>query len=394
MGVLNLDSDEYFGQWQNSSTIKVWAIGGGKGGVGKSLMTANLSICLALMGYRVVAVDLDLGGANLHTCLGIPIPDKTLSDYFSKKVGALAELQTSTPIENLSIISGARDDVSIANIKQVQKTKILSTLGKLDADFVLLDLGAGTTQNTLDFFIAANQGILTALPEPTSIENTYRFIKSVYHRKIKMIKSLLEIGPLVDRAINANDQEEVGMADLVSNVSKINPGVGQKLKREIDCFRPKLIINQTRTQSDIDIGFSMSIICRRYFGIELNYVGNVEYDATVWQSVKKRRPLLMEFPNSELVNNFDPYCASAFGYRMNIREKNYYQILEVSSNASGDQIYQGYVQAKNAYSQDSIALYSLLSKQECKEILDVIEGRLWDTVRPGKTLSLRHRSGN
>jgi len=68
---------------------------------------------------------------------------------------------------------------------------------------------------------------------------------------------------------------------------------------------PKLVINQVRTQADIDIGFSMKIICKKYFGITLDYVGYLEYDATVWQSVKKRRPLLMEFPNSSLVSNFD-----------------------------------------------------------------------------------------
>ncbi len=70
-------------------------------------------------------------------------------------------------------------------------------------------------------------------------------------------------------------------------------------------LRPKLIINQARTQADIDIGPSMRIICKKYFGIELDYVGYLEYDATVWQSVKKRKPLLMEYPNSPLVANFD-----------------------------------------------------------------------------------------
>ena len=133
---------------------KVWAIGGGKGGVGKSLITANLSICLALMGHKVVSIDLDLGGANLHTCLGVPIPERTLSDYMSKKVTELEELLTPTPINNLSIISGAQDDVGIANLKQLQKAKLLSKLNTLHADYVILDLGAGTTFNTIDFFIS------------------------------------------------------------------------------------------------------------------------------------------------------------------------------------------------------------------------------------------------
>ncbi len=284
---------------------KIWAVGGGKGGVGKSLITANLSICLALMGHKVVAIDLDLGGANLHTCLGVPVPDKTLSDYLSKKVKNLSDLQTPTLINNLSIISGAQDDVGIANLKQMHKAKILSRLGELEADFIILDLGAGTTFNTLDFFIAADQGILTTLPEPTSIENTYRFIRSVYHRKLKMVEDLLELGPVIDQAMNVKISQQSTPADLITRVIEINPNMGHRLKAELNRLKPKLVINQVRTQADIDIGFSMKIICRKYFGIDLDYVGYLDYDATVWQSVKRRRPLLMEFPNSSLVANFD-----------------------------------------------------------------------------------------
>ncbi len=285
--------------------VKVWAIGGGKGGVGKSLVTANLSICLALMGQKVVSIDLDLGGANLHTCLGVSIPDKTLSDYTTKKVRNLEDLLTPTPIENLSFISGAQDDVGMANLKHMQKNKILNKLTQLDADYILMDLGAGTTLNTLDFFISADQGILTCLPEPTSIENTYRFIKSMFHRKLKMIDELYELGPTIDNILNAKISQNSTPADLLARISKIDPEKGNRLRHEISKLVPKLVINQVRTQADIDIGFSMKIICSKYFGINLDYVGFLDYDATVWQSVKKRRPLLMEFPNSTLVRNFD-----------------------------------------------------------------------------------------
>ena len=235
----------------------------------------------------------------------MPIPERTLSDYLTKKVRDLSEVVTQTPIPNLSIISGAQDDVGIANLKQMQKAKIISKVTSLDADYVLFDLGAGTTFNTLDFFISADQGILTALPEPTSIENTYRFIKSIYHRKLNMVEDLLEVGPLIDQAMNAKISQNSTPADLISRVIEINPEIGHKLKMEIEKLSPKLIINQVRTQADIDIGFSMKIICRKYFGINLDYVGFLDYDATVWQSVKRRKPLLMEFPNSALVNNFD-----------------------------------------------------------------------------------------
>ncbi len=314
-GSMSEAPNHFYNQLNAQRTHRIWAIGGGKGGVGKSLVTANISICLALMGYKVVAIDLDLGGANLHTCLGIPVPEKTLSDFLTKKVNSLTDLLTATPIKKLQIISGAQDDMGVANLKQMHKAKILSRLGELEADFILLDLGAGTTFNTLDFFIAADQGILITLPEPTSIENTYRFIKSIYHRKLKMVEELLEIGPLIDQALNARLTQNATPADLINRVMDIDSQMGQRLKMEIQKLSPKLIINQVRTQADIDIGFSMKIICRKYFGIDLDYVGYLDYDATVWQSVKKRRPLLLEFPNSALVGNFDKIVHRLLGIK-------------------------------------------------------------------------------
>ncbi len=284
---------------------EIWAIGGGKGGVGKSLFTANISICLALMGHKVVGIDLDLGGANLHTCLGHPIPERTLSDYLNRKSSNLNELINQTSIENLGLISGAQDDIGITNIKHTERKKFLSKVRELDAEYIVIDLGAGTSINTLEFFLSADHGILVALPEPTSIENTYRFIKSVYYHKLKTMEDFLEISPLIDQIMNAKIEYKTTPSQLIEKVAMFNPEIGAKLKSEIKRFCPSLVINQVRTQADIDIGPSMQVICRKYFGIELNYLGHLEYDSTVWQSIKKRKPLITTFPNSTLVSNFD-----------------------------------------------------------------------------------------
>ena len=286
---------------------KIWAVGGGKGGVGKSLVSANVAICLALMGNKVVAVDLDLGGANLHTCLGLPIPQMSLSDYVSKKVDNFADLLVSTPINNLKIISGAQDELGMANLKHMHKNQIIKKLSELDADYILFDLGAGTAFNTIDFFISADKGILVVLPEPTSIENTYRFIKSVFYRRLKMVEGISEIEPLINEAMNAklSTGGTTSPADLIRKITEINPEIGRRVKEEMADFRPNLIINQVRSQADIDIGYSIQSICRKYFGIEMTFPGYLDYDQSVWQSVRKRKPLLIEYPNSKLVNNFD-----------------------------------------------------------------------------------------
>ena len=209
------------------SSKKIWAVGGGKGGVGKSLVSANVAICLALMGNKVVAVDLDLGGANLHTCLGLPIPSVTLSDWVSKKITNFEDLLVSTPINNLKIISGAQDELGMANLKHMQKNQIIRKLGDLDADYILFDLGAGTAFNTIDFFITADKGILVVLPEPTSIENTYRFIKSVFYRRLKMIEGVAELEPMILESLNAKvtSGSSASPADLIKRITDFNPEV-------------------------------------------------------------------------------------------------------------------------------------------------------------------------
>ena len=155
---------------------QVWSIGGGKGGIGKSLLTAALGWQLARMGRRVVLVDADLGGANLHTCLGLPGPERTLGDFIQRRVEKIEDVVVDTPFPRLRLVSGASDFLGAANIKYQQKVRVLNKVRSLDVDVVLIDLGAGTSHNIIDFFLVSDIGILSVVPEPTSIENGYRFI--------------------------------------------------------------------------------------------------------------------------------------------------------------------------------------------------------------------------
>lgn len=296
--------------FSGTSRVKqVWASGGGKGGVGKSLVASSLAIALSRMGNKVIAVDLDLGGANLHTSLGVDLPKKTLSDFFKGRVQSLEECVSATSVPNLEIISGAQDAIGVANLRQEEKVQLLQKLRDLDADYLMIDLGAGTNYNTLDFFLYADIGLCTLLPEPTSIENAYRFIKSIYYRRLKLCPKLADIAPLVEMAMDAKNPMGIKTpSDLYREVSRTNPEASIILKEEIEKFRPKLIINQARTQTDVDIGFSIKSVCKKYFGIDMDYIGYLDYDSSVWQAVRRKRPLMLEFPNSRLVSSIERIC--------------------------------------------------------------------------------------
>jgi len=305
-------SEEFVNPFHNitipsTSRVKqVWAVGSGKGGVGKSLVASSLAITLARFGQKVVVVDLDLGGANLHTTLGVHLPKQTLNDFFTHRETQISKLVTPTGIPNLDMISGAQDSVGVANLRHEQKVEFLQKLRELDADYLVFDLGAGTSSNTLDFFLYADLGMVCLLPEPTSIENGYRFIKSAYYRRLRLARNLEPVHHLIDMAMDAKNSLGIkSPSDLFREVNKHSPESGMRLKEEIEKYKPKLIVNQARTQTDVDIGFSVKTVCKKHFGIDMDYIGYLDYDSAVWQAVRRKRPLMQEFPNSRIVSSFE-----------------------------------------------------------------------------------------
>jgi flagellar biosynthesis protein FlhG len=277
----------------------VVAVGGGKGGIGKSLLAANLGVYLAQRGARVVLVDADLGGANLHTCLGIKPPPRTLSDFVNRRVNELESVVAPTMLENLGLISGALDLLGAANPKYTQKLRILREVARLDVDHIIIDLGGGTGFNILDFFLIADHGILTVVPEPTSIENAYRFIKAAYYRRLKTAEMSWNLRPLVEEAMEERGSQGLRTpADLVAYVERRDPAGGARLREQLSRFPLKLVVNQTRSVEEERLGAAISDACQKYFGITMQFLGAIPYDDAVWQSVRRRRPVLLDRPDA------------------------------------------------------------------------------------------------
>ncbi len=282
-------------QAQASNRKMIWTIGGGKGGSGKSFITANMGICLSRLGIRVVLIDADLGGANLHTFLGISPPALTLSDFIKKRVSHLHEVLLQTEIPNLQLLTGAQDLLSAADAKSVQKRKLVRSIQSLESDTILVDLGAGNAASVLDFFLMSDGGILVVTPEPTSIENTYRFLKSAFYRRLKQSVSSSSVKALIDDALDQKNQMGIRTPyDLVKTARQMDEEDAQRIIEEARAFRPNLILNQVRSKKDIEIGFSIRSACLKYFGIHLHYLGYVVYDQDVSHSIRRRRPLVLE----------------------------------------------------------------------------------------------------
>ena len=282
----------------------IWGVGGGKGGVGKTVITANTAIALAQMGKRCVAVDADLGGANLHTVLGIPSPNNTLTDFIRKRVSSLSDVLAPTPFPNLHLISGSKALLEMANPHHSQKEKLIRHISDLEVDYVLLDLGSGSAFNTLDFFLSADEGILVVLPEPTSVENAYHFIKAAFYRKLKKATKRKGVAEAIDKAMVEKVARGIqSPRTLIHNVLMIDPEAGQALQREADEFRPNIIVNQTRRFDDRDLGNDIVQACHDYFGISIRHLGHIEEDVTLKEAVRLRKAVMDAFPSSPFAHS-------------------------------------------------------------------------------------------
>ncbi|MEW6334116.1 MAG: AAA family ATPase, partial [Thermodesulfobacteriota bacterium] len=216
---------------------QIWPIGGGKGGTGKSFVAGSLGILLAREGYRTLLVDLDLGAANLHTMVGVSNARRSLSDFVNKRVRTLQETVVDTPVPNLSLIDGAMNNLDIANLAHEQKMKILRHIGKLSYDFILLDLGAGTSFNTIDFFLLSNRCIFVTIPEPTATENIYRLIRSVYFRKIRQVLHVNDFRSLAKEAEERNSKATVTNPDLLLHIIReLDPEKGDVLEAALNAM--------------------------------------------------------------------------------------------------------------------------------------------------------------
>jgi len=278
----------------------IWPIGGGKGGTGKSFLTGNIGIFLARQRFKTLLIDADLGAANLHTIVGLHQPETSLSDFINKRVSTIEETVLETPIPNLFLISGARNKLDIANLPYEQKMKMLRAISRLNYRYILLDLSAGTSFNTIDFFTLSDSGIFICTPEPTSIENTYRLIRSVYVRKIRQVLKSNRFRSLSHEAEARNPETIIHNPEyLLDTLKDIDPEEGRIIETILKSFQFKLVLNQVRKQDNPKIGWLICKIIEKHLDLKIQFIGNVSFDERVHEVVCKREPFIEKYRYSQ-----------------------------------------------------------------------------------------------
>ena len=288
-----------------ASEVNIIAVGGGKGGIGKSVICTNLAIGMALSDQKVVLMDTDFGASNLHALLGINNPLTGFQDIFNDTNTDKNSLLIDTGVSNLKFVSGAGDNPGSANIDSEKINTVISFIKNLATDTVLLDLGPGTNYNILDLFNASTQNVVLTTPEITSVMKTFSFIRSALFRRISLVfQDNPEIQKMVDHSNPQNANVETYTTELLRNrFSEDFPDHLQQLNDIIKKFQPSLIVNRVRSKKDLMTGDNLVKLVKKFLNVEVTYLGYIIESDKIRDSVDEMIPFLIKDPNSKPSEN-------------------------------------------------------------------------------------------
>ena len=278
-------------------------VASGKGGVGKTVFAANLGAALAVSGRAVVVVDLDLGGANLHSYLGMYNRHAGIGAFVWKKEKSLEALAAPTPVDRLFMIAGDNLLPGVANLDFPTKQRIIKGLSELAADYVILDLGAGTSHNVVDFWLLAPDGIIVTAPEIPSVLNAYAFLKNAAYRALFRALPKGGGGREALAAFVAARPEGRGPTLLDFAAKLVADGVegAESALVRLRSLRPRAVVNLGSGQDDTVMAARLQDIVSRNLGMGLEFLAYIMRDPSVPASLPARSPLFLTAPDAPFV---------------------------------------------------------------------------------------------
>ena len=279
--------------------MQIIPVASGKGGVGKSLLSANLAVALGKAGKKVVLVDLDLGASNLHLVIGHQSPKAGIGTYLGGQ-SSFQELIVPTDYDNVYFIPGDAEIPGLTAIKLSQKNDLIKKLQTIDADYLILDLGAGTHLTILDFFLLSPQGIIVTAPTVTATLNGYLFLKNTVFRLMynSFKKNSKAYAFLEDLKKDTKSLQRLYIPRLAESIERIDPTSAAVFKHRMKQFKPRLILNMIDDPKDADKAQKIRRSCGEYLGLELDHLGVIYKDALQDIALASRLPITVYKPQS------------------------------------------------------------------------------------------------
>lgn len=295
---------------------KIIAVGGAKGGVGKSVFAANLAVFLSARGFRTVVVDLDLGGATVHLYLGKSFLLKhTINDFLGKRLNTLEEALVESDYGPF-LIGGSNSEPGTANIEFMKKVRLIKAIGHIEADYIILDLGGDMSFNSLDFFLRADYGIVMTTPDAASYMSAYHFMRETIYRKLGRIfgpESRLrserdgELERIIhDMTMSSDNPERNTIEDLMEKVRELKPQSLPLVAKALSGINPCFILNKVpRSMNVYHVPVAIQDVSRKWLSKEITYLGAISAQQEIEESVLDQVPVVARFPQGRLSAEID-----------------------------------------------------------------------------------------
>lgn len=297
---------------QKKKSPIIFAVGGAKGGVGKSMVCSNLAIQYAKEGLKVALLDLDFGAANLHTIFGLSRPNKGWTDYFKEPDQGLERFLSDTKQKNLYLLPSAGFVPEMASLAYEDKVFLIKKIKDLPVDAVFLDLGAGSSQDMVDFFLIADFKLLVTTSEPTALMNNYEFIKNALYRSLKRLyQSNDQIQPLLQAFKESSASTLQSFIDQVTEMDSWQKELIENVCKELCIF---IIFNQIRKIEEAKASFRLKKVCKKQLNLDLQYPGFIFFNDDIAASVQKMLPISLLRPQSIVSRIFKRIAHALISY--------------------------------------------------------------------------------
>ncbi|MBN2011976.1 P-loop NTPase [candidate division KSB1 bacterium] len=252
---------------------RVITVGGGKGGVGKTMFTVLLGLSLVKVNKRAVIVDADFRSPSMNSMLRVKTPQHSLKDFLSRQVADINAILQLTSFKNLRLISGATGILGMTEYCFSQCSHLISNLRSIDADFILIDLESGTSREAIDLFLTADERIIIANPNPMSLQENYAFLKLCQFKKLRDIfRRDPHMFSLIRRTFESNNSEDYQELKYeLYEYSRLHSEIS------LDFLQPRLVLNMMRKPEEIMEIRAFQMVCRDLLDITLEYWGNIHY---------------------------------------------------------------------------------------------------------------------
>ena len=282
--------------------MQIIAVASGKGGVGKSLISANLAIALSQAGKKVVLADLDLGGSNLHLILGEQVGTRGIGTFLNNNKIKLQDIIYPTSWKGLEFIPGEAELPGAANINASSKKRLMKALENINTDYLILDLGAGTSLNTIDLFLLSGFGVVVAAPTLPSTLNAYLFVKNAVFRVLasSYTKKSPVYSYMEDLRKDGTSLQRILLDKLLESIKNLDREVYDTYQEKIQHLRPRLIMNMLEDPKDVTRSNRLRISVKEYLGIEMTSLGVIYRDQLQDAAQRSALPIIAYKPQSVL----------------------------------------------------------------------------------------------